>query len=289
MTTSPGGSARATRTPQMRSRARFSARSRVWAKPGRRMCFTPATVSAGARPGQLRETNVTEWPADAKSPALAFQSASSAPFHTARAADGLPEAALLAAPLMTAYLLMLGLRLAFELPAAIPANWIFRTILNPQEHETRGIVRRVMLAFLTPLVLMPYFALFLWLRSFPIAAFQTAYVLALSVCLIEFLLSGYRKIPFTCPMPGFRENLPLRCLLLLLGFIAFASLGAELELWMLVQPVSFLLLPAAMSAAWYGNEMRLKDAREAGELEVGLSFDSRLSPAVQQLKLFDSE
>ena len=220
---------------------------------------------------------------------LAFQSASSAPFHTARAADGLPEAALLAAPLMTAYLLMLGLRLAFELPAAIPANWIFRTILNPQEHETRGIVRRVMLAFLTPLVLMPYFALFLWLRSFPIAAFQTAYVLALSVCLIEFLLSGYRKIPFTCPMPGFRENLPLRCLLLLLGFIAFASLGAELELWMLVQPVSFLLLPAAMSAAWYGNEMRLKDAREAGELEVGLSFDSRLSPAVQQLKLFDSE
>jgi hypothetical protein len=220
---------------------------------------------------------------------LAFQSASSALFHAARAADGLPEAALLAAPLMTAYLLILGLRLAFELPAAISANWIFRSILNPQEHESRGVARRVMLAFLKPLVLLPYFALFLWLRGFPLAAFQTAYVLALSVCLIEFLLSGYRKIPFTCPMPGFRENLPLRCLLLFLGFVAFASLGAELERWMLVQPMCFLLLPAAMSAAWYWNRMRVKDAREAGELEVGLSFDSRLSPTVQQLKLFDSE
>ena len=220
---------------------------------------------------------------------LAFQSASSVPFHPARAADGLPEAALLAAPLMTAYLLILGLRLAFELPAAIPANWIFRSILNPREHESRGVARRVMLAFLTPLVLLPYFVFFLWLRGLWVAAFQTACVLALSVCLIEFLLSGYRKIPFTCPMPGFRENLPLRCLLLFLGFVAFASLGAELERWMLVQPVCFLLLPAAMSAAWYWNQMWLNDAREAGELEVGLSFDSRLSPTVQQLKLFDSE
>ena len=51
----------------------------------------------------------------------------------------------------------------------------------------------------------------------------------------------------------------------------------------------FLLLPAAMSAAWYWNQMWLNDAREAGELEGGLSFDSRLSPTVQQLKLFDSE
>jgi hypothetical protein len=161
--------------------------------------------------------------------------------------------------------------------------------LNSLEHESLGIVRRVILAFLTPLVLLPYLVFFVWLHGFPVAAFQTVYVLALSLCLIELLLSGYRKIPFTCPMPGFRENLPFRCFLLFLGFVSFASIGAGLERWMLVEPVRLLLLPAAMGAAYFWNQMRLKDAREAGELEVGLSFESRLSPTVQQLKLFDSE
>jgi hypothetical protein len=220
---------------------------------------------------------------------LAFQSASSALFRTPPLKAPIPEVSLLAAPLMTAYLLVLGLRLAFELPAVIPANWIFRSILNSSEHESLGIARRVMLAFLAPLVLLPYFAFFLWFRSFSTAALQAVYVLCLSLCLIELLLSGYRKIPFTCAVPGFRENLPVRCFLLFLGFVAFATLGAELEHWMLAEPVRFLLVPAAMATAYFWNQMRLKDAREAGELEVGLSFDSRLSPTIQQLKLFDSE
>lgn len=220
---------------------------------------------------------------------LAFQFGSSALFRSPPLKEPVPEVALLAAPLMTAYLLVLGLRLAFELPAVIPANWIFRSILNSSEHESLGIARRVMLAFLAPLVLLPYFAFFFWFRNLATAAFQSVYVACLSVCLIELFLSGYRKIPFTCAVPGFRENLPAWCFLLFLGFVAFATLGAELEHWMLVEPVRLLLFPAAMATAYFWNQMRLKDAREAGELEVGLSFDSRLSPTVQQLKLFDSE
>ena len=59
------------------------------------------------------------------------------------------------AALAAAYLLILGLRVAFELPAGVPANWIFRATLDPQQNETAGIARRVMLSFLTPLVLAP--------------------------------------------------------------------------------------------------------------------------------------
>ena len=220
---------------------------------------------------------------------LAFQSASAALFRAAQPTDLLPEVPLLAAPLMTAYLLLLGLRLAFEVPAMVPANWIFRSILNSQEHETVGIARRVMLAFLAPLVLAPYLGIFTWRYGFPVAAFQCVYVFTLSLLLIELLLSGYRKIPFTCPVPGFQENLPLRCVLLFLAFIAFAALGAGLEHWMLVEPLRFLLLPGLMTALYFWNRSRLKDAKEAGELETGLSFDSRLGPTVQQLRLFDSE
>ena len=196
-----------------------------------------------------------------------------------------PGASLLAAPLITTYLLILGLRLAFEFPAALPANWIFRSTLNCHEHESLGVARRVMLAFLTLLVLLPYLGFFWWWWSFPMAALQTVYVLALSLCLIEFLLSGYRKIPCTSPTPGFRENLPLRCFLLLLGLVAFARIGSELERWILVEPVRFLPIPAAMSAAYLWNRGRLRNAREAGEIEEGLSFESCLSPAIQQLKL----
>ena len=206
---------------------------------------------------------------------LAFQSASSTD--------------LLAAPLIIAYLLILGLRLAFEVPAALPANWVFRSAFNCQEHESPGIARRVMVAFVTLLVLLPSLAFFSWWRSFPMAALQTVYVLALSLCLIEFLLAGYRKIPCTSPTPAFRENLPLRCFLLLFGLVAFARLGAGLERWVLIEPVRFLPIPAVMAAAYFWNRGRLRDAREAGEIEEGLSFESDVSPAIQRLRLLDDE
>jgi hypothetical protein len=202
-------------------------------------------------------------------------------FQSARTTD------LLAAPLTIAYLLIVGLRLAFEVPAALPANWIFRSTLNCRDHESLGVARRVMLAFLTLLVLLPSLAFFSWSRSFPMAALQTVYVLALSLCLIEFLLAGYRKIPGTSPTPAFRQNLPLRCLLLLVGWLAFARIGAELERWILVTPVRFLPIPTAMLAAYFWRRSRRKNAREAGELEEGLSFESGPSPEIQRLRLLD--
>jgi ABC-2 type transport system ATP-binding protein len=63
-----------------------------------------------------------------------------------------------------------------------------------------------------------------------------------------------------CLMPGFRENLLLRCLLQLLGFIAFTRGGAGLEHWMLLEPVRFLLVPVGRAAAYFWNQKRLKDA-----------------------------
>lgn len=146
-----------------------------------------------------------------------------------------------------------------------------------------------MLAFVALFVLIPYLALFWWLRDFPTAAQQTLCVLALSLCLIESLLVDYRKLPCAYPTPAFRQNLPLRCFLLLLGLVGFARLGAGLERWILVAPMRFLPIPAAMSAAWFWNRSRLKSRREAGEIEEGLSFESGPTPAVLQLNLLDGE
>ena len=72
---------------------------------------------------------------------------------------------------------------------------IFRAVLDPREHETLPVARRVILAFLTPLVLAPAFAL-AWRNSGPATAtLHVLYLLALGLCLAELQLAGYRKIP----------------------------------------------------------------------------------------------
>lgn len=187
--------------------------------------------------------------------------------------------------LIAAYLLILGVRLAFEVPATVPANWIFRATLDPRQNETLPAARRVILSFLVPLVLLPALALAWWRGGFSFAALHTLYVLALSVSLIELQLAGYRKIPLTCPTPGFRDNLPMLCLIQIIGFALFAYGGAAAERWMLGQPARFLVVPVLMLAAWRWNVRRLKDAREAGELEEGLTFENIPLRVVERLDL----
>ena len=216
---------------------------------------------------------------------LAFQSASETLAAGAAGRDALPEGPLLQAPLIAAYLLILGLRLAFDLPAGVPANWIFRSILDSRENETAGVARRVIVSFLTLLVLLPSLLLAVSRWGVLIGVVQTLCVLALSLCLIEALLTGYRKVPLTCPMPGFRDNLLMLCLMLVLGFELFTRFGAALERWMFADPLRFPLLPAAMLWGWWWNQRRIRDAREAGELEEGLTFENVVRPAVERMDL----
>jgi hypothetical protein len=212
---------------------------------------------------------------------LAFQTASSAPVSP----SPIPPLALLEAPLIAAYVLILGLRIAFDLPASVAAAWIFRAILNPRENRTLPVARRVIFSFLVPLVLLPTLAFFWWRWNLPIAVGHTLYVLALSLCFVELLLAGYRKIPLTCPVPGFRDNFLLLCLIQFFGFECFTRLGAGAEHWMFVEPARFLLLPGSMLAAWLWNKRRLRDAQEAGELEPGLTFENAPLRGIERLNL----
>jgi hypothetical protein len=191
----------------------------------------------------------------------------------------------LAAPLAAAYVLVLGLRVAFEMPAGAPAAWIFRAVLDPRQHETLPVARLVILGFVTPLVLLPALAL-AWWNAGPATAFlHVLYLLALVVSLTELQLAGYRKIPLTCPLPGFRDRLLMLCLAQFVGFELFTRAGAAIEQWMLAAPLRFLLVPLAMLGAWHWNRQRLRDAREAGELEEGLTFENIHVPAVERLNL----
>jgi hypothetical protein len=142
-----------------------------------------------------------------------------------------------------------------------------------------------MLAFLAPLVLAPTLAAAWWQSGIVYATVHAAFVLALSTTLIEILLAGYRKLPATCPMPGFKENFLALCLVQLVGFGVFTVVGAGTERWMWAAPWRFALLPLGMYAAWQWNRRRLAGAREAGELEEGLTFENAVVRAVTRLDL----
>ena len=191
----------------------------------------------------------------------------------------------LAAPLSAAYVLILGLRLAFEIPAEASGAWIFRAVLDPHEHETLPVARRVILSFLTLLVLLPALVVAWWTSGPATACMHVLYLLALGAIVAEVQLAGFRKIPLTCPTPGFRDHLLMLCLIQFLGYELFTRGGAAMELWMLAAPLRFLLLPSAMLGAWEWNRRRLRDAREAGELQEGLTFENIHTPAVERLNL----
>jgi hypothetical protein len=177
------------------------------------------------------------------------------------------------------------LRLAFEMPAGAQAAWVYRAVLDPREHETLPVARRVIFAFLTPVVLLPAMALAWWSAGYATAGLHVLYLLAVSACAAEFQLAGYRKIPLTCPTPGFRDHLLMLCLLQFLGFELFTRAGFAMEQWMLVAPWRFLFVPLAMAGGWYWKLQHLKEAREAGELEEGLTFENVQVQAVERLNL----
>jgi hypothetical protein len=78
------------------------------------------------------------------------------------------------------------------------------------------------------------------------------------------------------------------CLIQFFGFELFTWLGAGAERWMFAGPVRFLLVPGGMLSAWLWNRHRLKDAREASELEAGLTFENAPLRGIERLNLSDS-
>ena len=197
------------------------------------------------------------------------------------------RASRLEAPFMATYLLILGLRIAFEMPASLAANWQFRATLNPNALPALNAPRRVILSFLTPFVLLPAFLFAFREFGFFGAAMHVLVVTALALTLGEIMLAGYRKIPLTCPMPPFGANFLALIVLQIVAFGMFTVLGGSLDSWVLENPLRFAAIPVGMFAAALWNRRRLAQAREDGELEEKLVFENAAPVVVTRLDLFD--
>ena len=147
-----------------------------------------------------------------------------------------PSAEFLSVAFILAYSVIAGIRMAFEIPADLPANWIFQFWLDRERHEARPTARRVLLIFslswLVPACFLVTLAFWGWL----LALLHAAILILCAAVLVEVLLLKFRKIPFTCPYPSFKSHSGLIGVAYLFGYVLFTYYLPQMENWSLADP-----------------------------------------------------
>lgn len=173
-----------------------------------------------------------------------------------------PSEDLLAIPFILSFCIVIGIRLAFEIPSDLRANWVFAVWIDAIALQTRPVARKVLLTFSLALLLPICFVSSAVLWGFGIALLHTAVFTACTIAFVELLLLRFRKIPFTCSYPPFQSHSALVFVAYLFGFVIFTSYLPELELWSLADPwrvTLFIPLLAAILVAIHQYRKQMLD------------------------------
>jgi hypothetical protein len=193
----------------------------------------------------------------------------------------IPE--LLPAPLILVFFVLCGMRHVFAVPAELRANWVFQVADRGQGRRCLAGVRKAMILLgVVPLfaVLLPLHILFWGWRA---GALHILFGTVLALLLVDVLLAGFEKFPFTCSyLPG-KANLKVSWPLYLFGFTTYISASVTLEYWMLQRPFRFVWLAAVAAAVQLA--LAIYRWRVAGH-EVALVFDDQPEPMIRTLNLW---
>lgn len=177
-----------------------------------------------------------------------------------------PSEPLLAIPFILAFGIIMGMRLAFEVPASLRSNWVFALWIDAETLRARSIARKILLTFsLVPLIPLCFISSFL-LWGLAVALLHTLIFAACVAAFVEVLLLRFRKIPFTCSYPPFQSHSALVFAAYAFAFLIFTSDLPGLDLWALGglwRPLVFLPLLAIPFAAvhFYRKQMLDMDKR----------------------------
>jgi hypothetical protein len=157
------------------------------------------------------------------------------------------SAEVLAVPLILAACVIIGLRLSFEIPFTLHANWIFRFLLDADSESPRSTARRLLLYLSLGWLLPLSFAAIYWRFGLWTALLHALVLCVVAGLIIELSLLNFRKIPFTCSSPPFRSNSPVLAFAWVLGILLMAIYIPQAEIVAVQFPwVTFLLaIPAA--------------------------------------------
>src|SRR6185503_10441088 len=100
--------------------------------------------------------------------------------------------------------------------------------------------------------------------------------------LIEGLLVGFRKLPFTCSFPTFRNHVVMLALIGMIGYSLFTGTSSQIEHWMLLHPLRFFWLVPAGALAY---EILRRFRNEIATVDASLIFRDQPRAAVTTLDL----
>ena len=187
---------------------------------------------------------------------------------------------LLRAELMLSFMLVSGLRAAFNFPAELRGNWAFQLSEGPNVGEYLTATRKwIVVCGVVPLFLLaaPFeFALFPAMT----AAFHLAYGVTLSLLLTEILFFGFRKVPFTCAyFPG-KVNLIGLSVIYVFGFTAYSDTMSGIASWLVRTPAAAVaFFVAAAAALWLLARLR----ERLTDRTVPLDYEDQGDPVVRSL------
>jgi hypothetical protein len=146
-------------------------------------------------------------------------------------------AALTGVPLTLSFVLISGLRAAFNFPAELTANWSFRmTGANQTGQCLIATQKWILVCGVIPLFLLltPFIFAF---SPWPVALFQLVFGVMLSIYLMEALFLDFTRIPFTCGYFSGRNNLVWLVAAWVIGVFYYPSVMADLEIRLTANPL----------------------------------------------------
>jgi hypothetical protein len=166
---------------------------------------------------------------------LSASALSSADLHRL-VTEQLPPLEVLSIPFILSFCVAAGVRFAFEVPAELRANWVFRFWLDRDRHNARAIARLVLLVFTLPWLLPICFGFTVLYWGWVTAALHTAVVGLSTAVLAELSLLRFRKLPFTCSYPQFKSHSGLVITGYLFAYLFYTGYLVQVERWSLYDP-----------------------------------------------------
>ena len=203
-------------------------------------------------------------------------------------AKSLHQAALspdaLSIPFILTFLIIIGLRIVFEIPVELRSNWIFQLMLDPDRQECQSLARKVVLTLALPLVLATTFPAHVYLEGLRVAFLHTLLVATWSVLLTNIVLIRFRKVPFTCTPPIFKQHSIVLLLAVCFGYLIYAISTPEFESSALTEPLRMIGLFPVAAVAWFIPHRLDKNTID---IERKLIFEESATRTIEALRLSD--
>ncbi len=193
----------------------------------------------------------------------------------------LPNVAWLSVGFILNFCVIAGLRFVFDLPAELRANWTFQLLAEPAA-RCMPLARTVLWTVVLSLTWTVEFGVYAGKWGGGVAVENAVVVAILSMLLADVTVVNFRKLPFTCEYPTFKQNAIAGLLVVGVAFVAFAFGVPVIERWALVNPWRLTVFVPLLAGGWYAIA-RYRSALD--EAERQLTFDEGTPHAVQLLNL----